>query len=354
MGMERSIGSRLEVLVVDDEPSIREIVIGNLHERFPNFSFRQAENGNIALSLINERVPDLILIDLRMPGLNGFTLIRLLRGRDRTRHVPIVAVSGLNDRVSVQKALEAGASDYCLKPIDFELLGAKIYRICTSYLGRQDVKTRQRSSPRRRIIAPTSAVLPVYYPEKEGVWVCSSMELSEGDPVLFNGARFFRALRVEADDPLLWSRVEYCRPEENAYQVKLLFESQPESYVEQLEILNKSRQRFRRYFGGGIEPIHLEAPCEIRDLSGEGLRLVGCLPFKVGSKIELDLQTILNQINLSTWNPRVAARIQWCETQGDQRVAGVRFEGIDQDLRQEMMVWCLRNQTNPFANASKW
>lgn len=350
--MDRAVGARLEVLVVDDEPSIREVVIGNLHERFPTFTFRQADSGNAALALINERVPDVILIDLRMPGLNGFTLIRLLRNRDRTRVIPIIAVSALNDRISVQKALEAGANDYCLKPIDFEQLCGKIFRICTQYLRREDVKTRQRSSPRRRIIGATSAVMPVFYPEKEGVWVSSPMPMSEGDPLFFNGNQFFRALRIEPENPCLWSRVEFCRPEDDAYQLKLLFDAPPVEYVEQLEVLNKSRQRFRKFFGGGSAPVHLEFPCEIRDLSGEGMRLTGHLPFDVGTKIHLDLREILNQINLPAWNTKVQARIQWSEMEEGQKVAGVRFENMEEDLRQELMVWCLRNQTNPFAKAT--
>ncbi|MCA9425588.1 MAG: response regulator [Candidatus Omnitrophica bacterium] len=350
--MNRTAESRLEVLVIDDEPSIREIMIGNLNERFPAFTFRQAESGNTALTLINERVPDLILIDLRMPGLNGFTLIRLLRNRDRTRVIPIIAVSALNDRVSVQKALEAGANDYCLKPIDFEQLGRKILRICSQYLRREDLKVRHRNSPRRRIVGATAAVMPVYYPEKEGVWVSSPMPLSEGDPLLFNGHQFFRALRIEPEDPYLWSRVEFCRPEDDSYRLKLLFDNPPQEYVEQLEVLNKSRQRFRRFFGGGNEPIHLEFPCEIRDLSGEGLRLTGHLPFEVGSRVHLDLKEILNQINLPAWNTKIDARIQWSESQDGQKVAGVRFLDMEEDLRQELMVWCLRNQTNPFARAT--
>src|SRR3989304_171656 len=138
--MNRGSIQGVDLLIVDDDASIREIIIGNLSEKFPNLRCREANTGNGALPLINERVPDVILLDLRMPGLNGFALTRLVRNRDHTKRVPIIAVTALSDKSSVRKAVESGATDYCVKPIDFEQLSRKIERILMEVLKKTEVQ----------------------------------------------------------------------------------------------------------------------------------------------------------------------------------------------------------------------
>lgn len=287
--MPKSPSTDLEILVVDDEPLVREVVAGNLQEKFPGFRIRQADNGNAALAIINERVPDLILVDLRMPGLNGFALTRMLRSRDRTRYLPIIVVSGLKDTPSVLKALELGATDYCVKPIDFELLGRKVGVICSRILQNQQFQTRNRSAPRRRIYCQTSAGMLVSFPEREGLWVESPLSVAEGEPLLIDGSRIFQALRLHLDSPLWWSRVEHCMKESEGYRLKLLLDPMPQRFDEQIQILSRSKERFRRYFGGGQEPLSVDIPCVIQNISGGGLQIIGSLPWKVDTGLHLDL-----------------------------------------------------------------
>jgi len=342
--MNQQADSGVETLVIDDDPGIREIIRGNLLEKFPAMRFREAENGNAALILINERVPDLILADLRMPGLNGFALIRLLRNRDRTRHIPIIAISGLSDSGSVRKAVEAGANDYCLKPINFAQLAKKIETALARWSKRTDLTTRQRSVPRRTLLAAASALMPIRYPEREGLWIDSPLDIGEGEPLLFNGHQFFRSLRVPVDNPYLWGRVERCHPEEGLFRMKVLFEDVPGEYEEQLRILNRSRDRFRRDFAPGPEGLHLELPCEIRDLSGEGLKVVGSLPWKIGSTVHLSLKEIIHNLSFQSSESRLRAVIRWSEQQGPHHVAGVQFADVDEDLRRQIMGWCLETR----------
>jgi CheY-like chemotaxis protein len=341
--MEGPSNPDLDVLVVDDDLLVREVIVGNLAEKFPHFRFRQADSGNAALALINESLPDVILIDLRMPGLNGFALTRMLRSRDRTRHIPILIVSTLKDSTSVLKALELGANDYCVKPIDFQLLARKLELVCTQMLHHTNVRSKNRSMVRKMLSCEATAIMPVSFPEREGLWVNSPLDVSEGEPLLIDAARFFRALRLRPDTNYWWSRVEHCEQESDSYHLKLLFDPVPENYQEQLVILNRSRDRFRRYFGGGQEVLKLDFPCHIRDLSGGGLRVVGALPWRTGSVIHLDLSEMIRRLGFTASDSMVAATIRWSRKEGAQYLAGTRFEEIDDDLRLQIMTHCLGN-----------
>jgi CheY-like chemotaxis protein len=339
--MEGPSSRSLDLLIVDDDFFVREVIKGNLAERFPTFLFREADSGNAALTLVNEKAPDIVLVDLRMPGLNGFALIRLLHKRDRTRHIPIVAISGLRDSASIRKAVEAGVTDYCAKPIDFEQLGAKIDRIVKNVLKRTDVTSRQRNAPRKTAVGSISVVLPVCYPERDGVWINSPLEMEEGDPIMFYGKKFFRALRLDLDNPFAWSRVEHCHREEDLFRVKLLFEEIPEDYQKQLAILNRSNERMRRYVGQASASVTLDFPCEVKDLSGEGLRMIGTLPWREGVEVNLDISDVIETLSIAASDPVIRACIRWSETDGPNRIAGVHFVDLEDELRRQLMAWCL-------------
>ncbi len=345
--MPRSPSINLEILVVDDEPLVREVVAGNLQEKFPGFRIRQADSGNAALAIINERVPDLILVDLRMPGLNGFALTRMLRSRDRTRNLPVIVVSGLSDTPSVLKALELGATDYCVKPIDFELLVRKVGVICSRILNNQQFQTRNRSAPRRRIYCHTSAGLLVSFPEREGLWVESSFNVGEGEPLQIDGSKIFQALRLHLDSPLWWSRVEHCVKETDGYRLKLLLDPLPQRFDEQIQVLSRSKERFRRYFGGGQEPLTVDVPCVIQNLSGGGLQIAGTLPWKVDSGLQLDLSELVHRLGITAPETKALVRVRWTRPEGKQYVAGVRFEEIEENMRLQLMAHCLRGVSPP-------
>ena len=289
----------------------------------------------------NERVPDLLLTDLRMPGLNGFALIRLLRTRDRTRALPIIAISVLKDRASVTKALDLGANDYVTKPVDFELLAGKIERIYTFMLHRNDIKKRERSGPRKVILCDAKAVMPVQYPEREGVWIASPFNIAEGEALQFDGSQFLDALRLPGDNSLLWSRVEHCKQESDNFQLKLLFDPIPEDYDANLALLNRARNRFRSCFEGGKTPVHLDFPCSILELSGGGMRLKGNLPWQVGASVRLNLSKVIGEMGFTASKPLVEGTIQWSKAEGNQHLAGVRFTGIEDSLQEQIMESCL-------------
>ncbi len=112
------------VLVADDDPMIRLLAQQALDSR--SFEVVQAENGKDALELFTEKTPDLILCDVMMPEVDGFELCASLRATKQGEHVPIVMLTGLNDAESIQRAFSVGATDFCEKPVNWELLPYKL------------------------------------------------------------------------------------------------------------------------------------------------------------------------------------------------------------------------------------
>ncbi|MSP96485.1 MAG: response regulator [Betaproteobacteria bacterium] len=104
------------ILIVDDQALTRELM--NLVIRAQGHKTLVATSGEEALALASERPLDLVILDVVMPGMDGFEVARRLRADARTRTVPIVIVSALNDQESRIKGLAAGADDFLTRPVD--------------------------------------------------------------------------------------------------------------------------------------------------------------------------------------------------------------------------------------------
>ena len=112
------------VLVADDDPMILLLAQQALSGK--PFKVVQAENGQDALEIFEAMTPDLILCDVMMPTIDGFELCSSIRATKQGVHIPIVMMTGLNDSESIQKAFAVGATDYCVKPVNWELLPYKL------------------------------------------------------------------------------------------------------------------------------------------------------------------------------------------------------------------------------------
>ncbi|MBZ0273591.1 response regulator [bacterium] len=112
------------VLVVDDEESNRSILDGMLEPL--GYEVMAAASGRQALDLIREREPDVILLDVMMPGMNGFQVLEILKADDATRNIPIVVVTALNEKKDRVEALRLGANDFLSKPVDQIELRARV------------------------------------------------------------------------------------------------------------------------------------------------------------------------------------------------------------------------------------
>ena len=112
------------ILVVDDNASNRDVLERRLARE--GHVVVTAENGAIALSLCEEQAFDLILLDLIMPEIGGYEVLQRLKAAERTRHIPVIVISALDELDSVIRCIEAGADDYLPKPFDPVLLRARI------------------------------------------------------------------------------------------------------------------------------------------------------------------------------------------------------------------------------------
>ena len=112
--------SAFNVLAVDDIP-LNLLLVQKMLSRF-NFKLRTAANGQLALDAVAQQKPDLILLDLMMPGIDGFEVIRRLRENPATSDIQIVILSALNSNEDVIKGFNAGANDFIMKPIIMEKL----------------------------------------------------------------------------------------------------------------------------------------------------------------------------------------------------------------------------------------
>ena len=108
------------VLIVDDEPMARTLL--RLMLVRAGFEVAEAENGFDALEKVEVNIPDLILLDVMMPGMDGFTVCQKVRAKQETADLPIIMLSAKTDLDSINKGLLAGATKYLTKPISPEEL----------------------------------------------------------------------------------------------------------------------------------------------------------------------------------------------------------------------------------------
>ncbi len=113
-----------KVLMVDDEPRNLLILEGILAPL--QYDLRQAENGAQALAQVAADPPDLVLLDVMMPGLSGFDVCRQIKSQAGTQFIPVVLVTALTDRDSRVTGIEAGADDFISKPVDSHELRARV------------------------------------------------------------------------------------------------------------------------------------------------------------------------------------------------------------------------------------
>lgn len=102
-----------QIMLVDDEV-VMLALLGMTMKR-GGFTVIEAESAKMALDLLENTTPDLIILDLMMPGMDGVELCRRIRAREQTASTPVLMLSALNDADSLKRALAAGANDYLSK-----------------------------------------------------------------------------------------------------------------------------------------------------------------------------------------------------------------------------------------------
>lgn len=113
-----------KILVVDDEESIIELVKFNLERE--GYQVVTAKDGDKALNLVREEMPDLIILDVMLPGVDGITVCRNINSNPETKNIPIIMLSARGEEVDKILGLEMGADDYITKPFSPRELVARV------------------------------------------------------------------------------------------------------------------------------------------------------------------------------------------------------------------------------------
>ena len=115
------------ILIVDDDPTARETLTAMLEGE--DYDLALAKDGFEALRMLDQNQPDVILLDVMMPGMDGFEVCRRIRATPKVAEVPILILTALDDRGSLLHAIESGADDFLTKPVDRYELAARVRTI---------------------------------------------------------------------------------------------------------------------------------------------------------------------------------------------------------------------------------
>jgi len=112
------------ILVVDDNPNNLKVVAGVLKDK--GYDFRLAKSGKLALTILEKTKPDLILLDIQMPEMDGFETCKLIKKVEANEKIPIIYLTANTDSESIKKAFHSGGVDYVTKPFNSDELLARI------------------------------------------------------------------------------------------------------------------------------------------------------------------------------------------------------------------------------------
>lgn len=115
---------KIHILIVDDVYENIQVLANILSKE--NYEINVATGGNQAVDIIPQLLPDLILLDINMPVLNGFEVCKLVKANDQTKEIPIIFVTAKTDHDSIMEGFELGAADYVTKPFDVSELIARV------------------------------------------------------------------------------------------------------------------------------------------------------------------------------------------------------------------------------------
>jgi putative two-component system response regulator len=121
--MESQLAARPTILAVDDSPDILAMISGLLKDRY---RVKVVNSGEKALAVVASSPPDLILLDIMMPGLDGYEVCKRLKADPVTRDIPVIFITAKSENDDEIKGFELGAADYITKPISPSKLQARV------------------------------------------------------------------------------------------------------------------------------------------------------------------------------------------------------------------------------------
>jgi two-component system, sensor histidine kinase and response regulator len=135
--MEHSASFSYSVLIVDDEPNNLKVLHGLLSQH--NYDVRAARDGESALEAARTLLPDIILLDIKMPEMDGYEVCRRLKANEVTRDIPVIFISALNSVNDIVQAFQVGGVDYISKPFQFPEVLARVENHLTLLRQKQQI-----------------------------------------------------------------------------------------------------------------------------------------------------------------------------------------------------------------------
>jgi DNA-binding response OmpR family regulator len=170
--------SKANILIVDDEPANIKVLMGVLEKH--GYEVRTALDGRQAIASAVKRTPDLILLDVLMPEMNGFEACRQLKTNERTNRVPIIFLSGLGETEDIVQGLNLGGADYIVKPFRIEEVLARVEtHLSILALQRQLLSEIQERRRAERALTELNAELEQRVAERTAHLYTRTMELSK-------------------------------------------------------------------------------------------------------------------------------------------------------------------------------
>jgi two-component system alkaline phosphatase synthesis response regulator PhoP len=123
----RDMNSQSKILIVDDDPDALETMAAILETR--DYQVLTASSGSEGIDKAVKEKPNLIIMDVMMPGLDGFAACKMIKENEEIKDIPVILLTGKELVADMEKVTEAGAKDFMIKPIDWDKLFLKIKKL---------------------------------------------------------------------------------------------------------------------------------------------------------------------------------------------------------------------------------
>jgi DNA-binding response OmpR family regulator len=120
-----------KILIAEDEQDIRDLITFTL--RFAGYQVIATTDGEEAYQAAKDIMPDLILLDVRMPRLNGYVACKKIKTNDKMQHIPVVFLSAKGQEAEIQTGMDAGATEYIIKPFSPDQLTERVQAILKNH-----------------------------------------------------------------------------------------------------------------------------------------------------------------------------------------------------------------------------
>lgn len=136
--MMNTVERNAKILVVDDQETVRFLATAVLRQ--VGYDVEEASGGSEAMASIERSPPDLVLLDVVMPDMDGYDVCEMIRARSGTRHLPILIMTGLDDEKSITRAFDVGATDFIGKPLQRSILANRVRYILRAQSSEQKIQ----------------------------------------------------------------------------------------------------------------------------------------------------------------------------------------------------------------------